>query len=952
MSAAAPDVKAIFSQALEIDSPADRAAYLDEACGANMALRGEVEELLVALSNAADFMKQPAVASLNLPDLPTPGALIGPYRLMEEIGAGGMGLVFVAEQQQPVRRKVALKVVKPGMDTRNVMARFEQERQALALMDHPNIAKVFDGGATASGRPYFVMELVRGVSITKFCDDNTLSPRQRLELCIPICHAVQHAHQKGIIHRDLTPSNILVALHDGRPVPKVIDFGIAKAMGEQLTDKTIYTGLTQMVGSPLYMSPEQAGLSSLDIDTRTDIYSLGVLLYELLTGTTPFEEQRLRKAAYDEIFRIIREEEPPKPSTRISELGRSGEPSPTNAAAGPARQMGFTLATISAQRHTEPARLSKLVSGDLDWIVMKCLEKDRARRYATANELALDIERYLAEEPVLACPPSVVYRTRKFIRRNQGPVLAACLVVLALVGGIAGTTLGLIGAVQAQHAEAEQRHLAQANEQKALAAAAAEQKAKATAEASEAETRAVLDFVETRILAAARPPENGGLGRDVALRRAIEASVPFVENSFAKQPLIEARLRTTIGLSFTVLGEPKTAAEQFEKARTLYATHRGTDHRDTLGSRNQLAGAYFSLGRRDEAVKLREETLALQKAKLGPEHRDTLVNMNSLANNHFSLRRHAEAVKLREQTLELQKAAFGLDHPDTLRTTKDLADNYASLGRPHEALKLREDLLALHQAKHGHEDPRTIAHMHILANSYGAVDRHADAAKLREKTLALQKTKFGPDDLKTLETMHKLANSYASLGRHAEALKLREERLALQKVKLPGHGETLTSMWGLAEDLVKLGRSAQAVPIIDECIKHATGKGTHPRMVPTVMYLRLRHFENAKDVAGCRATAEMWEQLNRTDASSLYDAACMRAVTAAVMRANDPTAAAVKDAATEADRAMAWLQQSVAAGFINVARIKQDNDLHVLRVRADFRKLIAALEARKRNQRK
>ncbi|HEV8072203.1 MAG TPA: serine/threonine-protein kinase [Planctomycetaceae bacterium] len=346
------------------------------------------------------------------------GAVIGPYKLIEQIGQGGFGLVFLAEQQKPVRRRVAVKVIKPGMDSHDVIARFEAERQAVALMDHPNIARVFDAGTTDSGRPYFVMEFVRGVAITEFCDQNHLTPRERLELFVSVCQAVQHAHQKGIIHRDIKPSNVLVMLQDGKPVPKVIDFGVAKALHQQLTDKTVYTRFAQMIGTPLYMSPEQAQLSGIDIDTRSDIYSLGVLLYELLTGTTPFDRKRLAGAAYDEVIRIIRDEEPPRPSTR---LGQSID----------------SLQAIAAQRRTEPARLSRMFRGDLDWITMKALEKDRARRYETANGLARDIERYLNDEVVEARPPSAGYRIKKFARRHRGQVVGGSVIFLALAGALA-----------------------------------------------------------------------------------------------------------------------------------------------------------------------------------------------------------------------------------------------------------------------------------------------------------------------------------------------------------------------------------------------------------------------------------------------------------------------------------------------------------------------------------
>jgi WD40 repeat protein/serine/threonine protein kinase len=418
VNASASDLKLIFDKALELAEPAERADYLATACGDNVWLRAEVESLLDALDKTGSFLETPALPLVRLADKPVhegPGTVIGTYKLLEQIGEGGFGIVFMAEQQEPIRRKVALKVLKPGMDTRQVIARFEAERQALALMDHPNIAKVFEGGQTTSGRPYFVMDLVKGVPITEFCDQSQLTPRERLELFVHVCQAVQHAHQKGIIHRDIKPTNVLVTMQDGAPLVKVIDFGIAKALGQQLTDKTLFTAFAQMIGTPLYMAPEQAVLSNVDVDTRSDIYSLGVLLYELLTGTTPFDKERFKEAGYDEIRRIIREEEPPRPSTRISTMGQAAT-------------------SISTQRQSDPKRLSQLFHGELDWIVMKCLEKDRNRRYETANSMARDIERYLHDEPVQACPPSAMYRFRKFARRNKAALMTAALIagILAL----------------------------------------------------------------------------------------------------------------------------------------------------------------------------------------------------------------------------------------------------------------------------------------------------------------------------------------------------------------------------------------------------------------------------------------------------------------------------------------------------------------------------------------
>ena len=409
---------AIFNEALDLDRPKDRAAYLDRVCGSDPDLRARVETLLAAHGRAGGFLESPAVVPTADLDPRGPveavGTVIGPYMLMETLGEGGMGVVYVAEQTEPVRRKVALKVIKPGMDSKQVIARFEAERQALALMDHPNIARVLDAGATESGRPFFVMELVRGIPITEYCDREQLTVPERLELFVLVCRAVQHAHQKGIIHRDLKPSNVLVTVIDGVAVPKVIDFGVAKATGQRLTDQTLYTGLHQFVGTPLYMSPEQADLAGVDIDTRSDIYALGVLLYELLTGTTPFDQETFRKAALDEVRRIVREQEPPTPSTRLSALGES-------------------LSTVSAKRNTAPKQLSHTVRGELDWIVMKALEKDRNRRYETADNFAADVMRHLADQPVEACPPSQWYHLQKFARRHRSRIAAlGVFVVLVL----------------------------------------------------------------------------------------------------------------------------------------------------------------------------------------------------------------------------------------------------------------------------------------------------------------------------------------------------------------------------------------------------------------------------------------------------------------------------------------------------------------------------------------
>jgi serine/threonine protein kinase/Flp pilus assembly protein TadD len=506
----------VFIAALQKDDPAERAAFLDQACAGDAALRERVGRLLRLHEEAGTFLERPAAGEAATGEpapgrwvgpeagqaAEGPGSWVGPYKLLQLLGEGGMGAVYMAEQEQPVKRRVALKIIKPGMDSAQVLARFEAERQALALMDHPNIAKVLDAGATAAGRPYFVMELVKGVPITHFCDREHLTPRERLELFVPVCQAVQHAHQKGVIHRDLKPSNVLVALYDGRPVPKVIDFGVAKATGQKLTERTMFTAVGQVVGTLEYMSPEQAELNQLDVDTRSDVYSLGVLLYELLTGGPPFTAKQLRGAAFDEMLRLIREVDPPKPSTRLS---GSQE-----------------LPAIAAKRKLEPGRLTRLVRGELDWIVMKALEKERHRRYQTANGLARDVERYLHDEPVEACPPGAGYRLRKAARRYRKPLAAAAAFLLLLVLAAALTGWQALRLARAER-DAAQRERDEAMRQARVVAEVQEALSQAAAlrqQGKWTEAQAPLKRAEALLEGAPQDEELGERFRD--LRRQLD----------------------------------------------------------------------------------------------------------------------------------------------------------------------------------------------------------------------------------------------------------------------------------------------------------------------------------------------------------------------------------------------------------------------------------------------
>ncbi|HQR06863.1 MAG TPA: serine/threonine-protein kinase [Gemmatales bacterium] len=843
----------IFIAAFQIESQSALEEYLSKACGDDVALRQRVEKLLrwhheshnspnetsykeTGVFTPVDSQDEASTKVVS-PDLLLGTVLNGKYKILEQIGLGGMGAVYLAEQSLPIRRKVAIKIIKPGMDSSQVLSRFEAERHALALMDHPGIARVLDGGMTDEKRPYFVMEYVKGEPLTDFCDNQQLNVKERLNLFTQICHAVQHAHQKGVIHRDLKPSNILVCLYDGTAVPKVIDFGLAKALYQPLTDLTLHTGHGMVLGTPLYMSPEQAEVNNYDVDTRTDIYALGVILYELLTGTTPLEKNRFKKAAWDEVLRIIREEEPLKPSTKISRSEK--------------------LVKLSTQRKLEPRKLTQLISGDLDWIVMKALAKERNRRYETANSFAMDIQRYLADEPVLAGPPTFGYQASKFIKRNRGKVLAASLVLLALLTGIAGTTFGLIRAEQQRHiaeqaAEAErtakldavvkqteaetQQRRAESSEKLAGERLNQVEAEKKKAEEEKRIAVAVKDFLQLKLLGQADVTEQanslinaGGMAeeakkdptiRELLNRAAVELAPQKIETNFPNQPLLQAEILLTVGNTFRGIGAYDRSISFLQRSVALYKKQLGLEHPETLGSMYCLAVAYQSAGKVELALPLHEQTLKLKEAMHGFEHPETLISMGNLAIAYTQAGKPNLALPLFEQTLKLTKELLGPDHPQTLVSMHNLAWVNLAAHKLDVALPLFEEALRLFKAILGVDHPHTLICSHNLASAYMDANKLDLALPLLEETLKSKKAKFGPEHPETLATMGSLAMAYQAAGKMDQAMPLFEETLRLFKTTLgPEAPNTLKSMNNLALAYMAVGKLEMAVPLFEVTLK-------------------------------------------------------------------------------------------------------------------------------------
>ena len=699
---------------------------------------------------------------------PDSGAVIGRYHLLQKIGEGGMGEVWLAEQKEPVRRRVALKLIKAGMDTREVVARFESERQALALMDHPAIAKVLDAGSTPQGAPYFVMEYVAGVPITTYCDNHRLSTRERLELFMHVCEGVQHAHQKAIIHRDLKPSNILVTAVDGHPAPKIIDFGVAKALTQKLTADTMFTRVGAMIGTLEYMSPEQALSSGEDIDTRTDVYSLGIILYELLAGVHPID---LRKVAFEEFLRRLREDDPPKLSTKF----RAQDPA--------------TSTDLARKRHTEPPALVKQMRGELDSIALKALEKDRARRYGSPSDFALDIARYLNNEPVLAVPPSMAYRTRKFARRYRVALVTACAFALVLI---------------------------------AAAVISIRQSIRASREAASAQ--AVNDFLQNDVLAQASAANQSGPSAkpdpDLKVRTALDRAAQRITGKFDRQPEVEASIRDTMGQTYIDLGLYPEARKQLERAMELRRRLLGAENPKTLQTMSRLGRTAELQGKYAEAETLLGRALEIERRVLGPAHPDTLTSMNNLAGDYYSQGKYAQAGVLFSQTVEIRRRVLGPAHPDTLMSMNNLAGDYYSQGKYAQAGVLFSQTLEIDRSVLGPEHPDTLSSMGNLAEVYGAQGKYTQAEALFSQTLKTWSRVLGPDHPSTLNTLSDFTSMYQHQGKYALAETYAAQALAGRRHALgPEHPDTMASAADLALAYLSQGKFAESEPLAREAME-------------------------------------------------------------------------------------------------------------------------------------
>jgi serine/threonine protein kinase/tetratricopeptide (TPR) repeat protein len=787
----------LYSGALQRDA-SERDEFLRQACGGDAELRRAVEWLLGSEQKLDGFLEPPPLQTVTegaaiTQERPLAGQMLGLYRLIQPVGSGGMGEVWLAEQKQPVRRRVAIKLIKAGMDTREVVARFESERRAVALMDHATIAKVFDAGSTPEGRPYFVMEYVPGIPITDWCDKHKLAVRERLELFIHVCEGVNHAHQKAIIHRDLKPSNILVTEVDGKPAPKIIDFGVAKAVSQRLTEDTLVTRLGAVLGTLEYMSPEQACSAGEDIDTRTDVYSLGVILYELLVGRVPLE---LRKLAFDEMLRKLRQEDAPRPSTKLRSLGGQS--------------------AIVAQNHsTEPRALGRQLRGDLDLIALKALEKQRARRYGAPSELAADIRHYLGDEPVTARPASTRYRAWKYVRRHRlGVAFAAGLAFLLVAGIVVSSWMAL----RASRAEDEAKAVNDFLRHDVLAQASVD-------------GQATWDSLAAPRRASAKPDP------DMKVRTALDRAAARIEGKFGRQPLVEAAIRYTIGVSYYELGLYPQAQRELELALDLRRRILGVEHPATLWTLRYLAVIYLDEGRLKDAEKLNGEAIQAQRRVLGAEDPATLASKSDQANIYSREGKYAEAEALYRELLTVQRRRLGEDHRETLQVRHNLGSNYIREGKYAQAEPIQRDLVDAMLRVNGEDDFETLAGMGNLAMIYGFEDKFAESEALYGKVVDGLRRVKGNEHPLTLQFMEGLAWDYDQLGKYAQADALYSKVFEAQsRVLGKEHPDFLITVTDMGASYRRRGMYPQAEALFFMALqgrRHTLGGG-HPDTLASI----------------------------------------------------------------------------------------------------------------------
>ncbi len=869
-------IKEIVGEALE-RAPSERAAYLAVACSGDASIRDQVESLLSAHAKAGDLSQSALIGELL--DTPSESHFVGPYRLFRKLGEGGMGQVWLAEQTSPVNRKVALKLIRVGMLHSVVLQRFQSERQALAIMAHPAIAKVLDAGATASGQPYFVMEYVDGPPITEYCDQKKLSIRDRLRLFIQVCEGIQHAHQKAIIHRDIKPANILVIEVDGNPRPQIIDFGLAKTVAPPLEGETLFTQAGAFLGTPGYTSPEQTDPAVADIDTRADVYSLGVVLYELLTGALPFDAQQLKKQPLEKVLQVLREEEPPSPSTKVSTDGKNSE-------------------AQAELRGVDQQELVSLLRGDLDWITMKALERDRERRYGSPHELALDLERYLENRTVYARPASAGYRLRKYIQRHRVAVAVACGALVLLIAFV------VMQGIQIRRITRERDR-----------------------------ANRITDFM-TSMFKVSDPSE--ARGNSVTAREILDKSSKEIETGLSHDPELQSQLMATMGQVYATLGLIPQGRSMLEKAveigrrtertpsrSTLHAMGvlgfallrdgkyadaekvlreavdgdrrvLGADNLETLTATRYLAYTLDVQGKSTEADKMQRESLQIAKRALGPEHWETLLSMNVMANILDDERKLPEAEELYRQTLSIQQRTLGTDHPDTLTTASNLAAVMQEQGRLEEAEKLERETLATRLRVLGPDHPDSMATKLNLGNTLDSEGRYPEAEKLYLETIAVQTRVLGAESPDTLMTTSNLGNTLRREGRYAEAEKLQRQTLEIKRRVIGADNpETKKAAGELAATLSSSGK-----------------------------------YEEAKKYYSARME-ELAKSGNTGDLENgWYDFACGAAL------------------AGQKDEALEYLRQAIEHGYTDFAHIRIDDDLKSLRGDSRFENLLHDAETR------